>query len=108
MFAGCFAGWIYALLTIVLTCAFKGIWAGIKGLPELDINNNDHQKIISSCVGNSNGGVIYGVVIASIAGFLTNWWLGLIVAVIFAIMTSVVVVIVMHRGIRKIQAEKCK
>ena len=76
-------------------------------MSELDINVNDHQEVFDNWIGHSNAGDIYGVVLASIVGFLTNWWCGLIVAVIFAIFTSIVVVIVIHRSIRQIQAGQC-
>jgi len=107
MVAGGVAGWVYALLVLAITAAFMGIWQGIRGLPDFDIDDVGNKELNSSMKRNSEHGVVWGVIAGCAASFLIIWWLGLLVAFVLAILNAITVVIVWHCGIRKIQAGKC-
>ena len=106
MIAGGFAGWIYAYLVLFITAAFLGIWQGIRKLPDFDFDDVSNKKLNRCMKQNSEHGTVWGVIAGSIVGFLIFWWFGLLFALFVAILNAITVVIVWHRGIRKIQAEK--
>jgi len=107
MVAGGVAGWIYALLVLAITAALGGIWQGIRGLPDFNIGDVSNKELNSKMKRNSEHGVVWGVIAGCATSFLIIWWLGLIVAFVLAILNAITVVIVWHRGVRKIQAGEC-
>jgi len=107
MVAGGLAGWVYALLVLAITAAFLGIWQGIKGLPDFDFDDVGNKELNRSMKRNSEHGTVWGVIAGCAVGFLIIWWLGLLFAFVLAILNAITVVIVWHRGVRKIQAGKC-
>ncbi len=104
MVAGGVAGWVYALLVLAITAAFMGIWQGIRGLPDFDMDDVGNKELNSSMMRNSEHGVVWGVIAGCPASFLIIWWLGLLIAFVLAILNAITVVIIWHCGIRKIQA----
>ena len=106
IFAGGLAGWAFGLFIITVSAFFMVVWTGIKKLPDQNINDKEHLKVMDSMKRNSNQGTFGSVLLGSTVGFTTNWWCGLIVAGIYAIITAIVVVTVWHCGVRKIQARE--
>lgn len=107
MVAGGLAGWVYALLVLAITAAFLGIWQGIRGLPDFDFHDVGNEELNRRMMRNSEHGTVWGVIAGFSVGFLIIWWLGLLFAFVLAILNAITVVIVWHRGVRKIQAGKC-